>query len=61
MYENETFVDDTVDHIPEDDDSTLRQNAPIAHGIPQTAADFCWIFVGTRSMPHAEHLIPFRT
>jgi|GEM_PF-6452188 len=66
MFESDTMVADAVeqiseDHIPEDEDTTLRQNAPAAHDFPhETSGDKSWIFFGKHSMPHAEHLIPLR-
>ena len=62
MFENQTIVDVATPCIPECEDITLRQNAPQAHARPWMAyaRPATWVFIGSVSMPHAEHLIPFR-
>ncbi len=60
MLESDTIVVDEVDHVPEDEDSTLRHNALPAHAWPYSVGYEGRVFFGAFSMPSAENLIPLR-
>ena len=61
MFDNETIVADEADHIPDDEDATLRHNASEAHVCPKDTRNPTWVYFGKCAMPDSEHLIPFRT
>lgn len=62
MFETDAQVAAPVaaeeNHIPSDEDATLRQNAPATHEHPGDSGRAPWLFIGGLSMPGSEHLIP---
>lgn len=60
MFESDTLAADAAEHIPEDEDTTLRHNAPAAHAWPYSISYEERVFFGTFLMPSAENLIPLR-
>lgn len=58
MFENDAQVAAEENHVPSDEDVTLRQNAPATHEHPGSTGHMAWLFIGGLSMPGSEHLIP---